>query len=328
MIAQPATGAMGYTRVSRPASTAAGTPTALPIPGWSLSPVEAFLAGRSPRTVAAYRADLEDFRAFLGAPTIDAAAVALLASQGTGNGIALAYRAHLLERELAPATVNRRLAALRSLVKVGRLLGRVSWLLEVESVKGGKYRDTRGPGTDGVRRILAALAERGGAKGIRDAAIVRLLHSPALRRGELVALDLTDLNLETGALRVIGKGRREPETLTLPTPTLEALRAWVAVRGTEPGPLFANLDRAKKGQRLTGTSVHRIVRLLGQAVGLPTRPHGLRHAGITEALERTGGNLRAAARFSRHRDWRTLAIYDDNREDVAGQVAQVVAESV
>jgi integrase len=54
-------------------------------------------------------------------------------------------------------------------------------------------------------------------------------------------------------------------------------------------------------------------------------PHGLRHAAITEALDLTGGDVRAVQRFSRHRDVRVLNIYDDCREDLAGQVARLVA---
>jgi integrase/recombinase XerC len=68
-----------------------------------------------------------------------------------------------------------------------------------------------------------------------------------------------------------------------------------------------------------------MVRKLGQRAGLAVRPHGLRHGGITEALDLTNGNVRAVQRFSRHRDVRILSIYDDNRLDLAGNVARLVA---
>ncbi|HEX9485609.1 MAG TPA: hypothetical protein VF976_00965 [Gemmatimonadales bacterium] len=54
------------------------------------------------------------------------------------------------------------------------------------------------------------------------------------------------------------------------------------------------------------------------------RPRGLRHAAITGALDLTG-DQRAVQRFSRHKDVRTLTIYDDNRQDLAGDVAWRVA---
>jgi integrase/recombinase XerC len=95
--------------------------------------VSAFLSGRSPQTLRAYGRDLADFKCFVGAGSTDEAARTLLASgAGPANELALRYKADLLARGLAPATINRRLAALRSLVKLARTLGMVSWALEVE----------------------------------------------------------------------------------------------------------------------------------------------------------------------------------------------------
>lgn len=289
----------------------------------------AFLAGRKATTVRAYRAALENFAAFVGAPSVgEAARVLLAAGHGGANGLALAYRNSLLEDQLSPATVNLRLAALRSLVALARTLGLVPWTLEAPSVRSRSYRDTRGPGSGGFRAVLVAVEARGDRKAVRDRALLRLLYDLALRRAEAVALDLEDLDLQGKTLRVLGKGRTEKETLSLPAPTVAALSEWLAVRGTEPGPLFVNFDRARKGERLTGRSVARLVALYGAEAGLKVRPHGLRHAAITEALDRTGGDIRRVQRFSRHLDLRVLTRYDDNRTDLAGEVAALVAASV
>lgn len=290
--------------------------------------MEAFLAGRKATTLQAYRQDLEDFRAFVGtAATADAAAVLLANGHGAANGLGLAYRAALVDRGLAPATVNRRLAALRSLVAVAGTLGLVPWRLEVANVKSEAYRDTRGPGRTGVRALLDELDERLDAKAVRDRALVRLLYDLALRRGEVVALDVADVDLEAGTVAVVGKGRTERVFLTLPEPTVDALAAWLEVRGDEPGPLFVNFDRAGKGGRLTGRSVARVVAGVGEAVGLTVRPHGLRHAAITDALDRTG-DARMVQRFSRHAKLETVMRYDDNRQDLGGEVARLVAAAV
>ena len=287
--------------------------------------LRSFLAGRTPHTLRAYRADLEDFARWLGAPDLDTAAHRLLSDgPGRGNALGLAYRANLLDRQLAAATVNRRLAALRSLVKLARTIGLVAWTLEVPGLKTQAYRDTRGPGVKGVRRILRATAARTDTKGIRDLAIVRLLFDLGLRRAEVVCLDVADVDMAQGTVAVLGKGHSDKVSLTLPEPTQSALRAWLAVRGPEAGPLFRNVDRAKKGGRLTATGLYRMVRRLGVQVGLTVRPHGLRHAAITAALDLTG-DLRAVQRFSRHRDVRVLTLYDDNRTDLGGDVARRVA---
>src|SRR3954451_7519386 len=117
--------------------------------------VRAFLAGRSRQTLRAYSRDLEDFARWCGAGSPGEAARLLLAcDQGRANEVALAYRQQLQARGLAPATVNRRLAALRSLIKLARTLGMVTWTLEVGTLRGEALKDTRGPGREGFRRLL------------------------------------------------------------------------------------------------------------------------------------------------------------------------------
>jgi site-specific recombinase XerD len=76
---------------------------------------------------------------------------------------------------------------------------------------------------------------------------------------------------------------------------------------------------------LTGRRVARIVADVANRAGLGhVRPHGLRHAAGTDALD-AGVDLRKVQRFSRHKDLRTLTLYDGNRSDFAGDVASVVA---
>jgi integrase/recombinase XerC len=298
----------------------------------------AWLSGRSPRTVAAYRFDASDFARFIKAPG-PAAAIEVLLSGGPAlaNRLALAYKAEMMDvRKLSSATVARRLAALRSLVKLARQLGRVTWSIDIESPRVTPYRDTRGPGLAGWQRIDAKAGER--AKGDRDGraakrnlALVRLLHDLGLRRGEAVAMDRADVDFDAGEngegqIRIVGKGKREPEVLSLTSePAREALLAWVEARGDEPGPLFCRLDRAANGehlQRLTGDAVCRMVRRVSRLARLKkeARPHGLRHQAITRALDLTNGNAREVRKFSRHAKLETVIRYDDNREDVAGDI--------
>ena len=290
--------------------------------------VHAFLSGRKETTRRAYARDLKDFARFLQAPTADDAAALLLSrTPGEANELVLNYRTHMAEAQrLSPATVNPRLAALRSLARMGRLLGLINWTIEVQAVASQRYRDTRGPGRPAYEAMLRLLESTpDGAAARRDLAIVRLLHDLGLRAGETASLRLEDLDLEGRRLLVLGKGRGEREPLSLPLPTRAALEGWVGARGPAPGPLFTNFDPAHKAPGLTTTSIYRLVRALGDRVGARVRPHGLRHLAITEALDRTGGNLRAVQKFSRHRDLRVLLVYDDNRQDLAGEVASLVA---
>jgi hypothetical protein len=104
----------------------------------------AFLAGRKQETIKAYRADLEDFQAFVQVSTLDQAAGMIMArGLGEANALALAYRTHLMERDLAAITINRRLTALRSMIKLARTLGLIPSFLRV--LRSVDYGPIRGP---------------------------------------------------------------------------------------------------------------------------------------------------------------------------------------
>jgi integrase/recombinase XerC len=302
----------------------------LPVSGAShvsvQSLVEAFLAGRNANTIRAYREGLRDFAAFLQVDSIEDAARALLASHpGEANALVLRYRTSLGVHSVA--TINSRLSAVRALVKLAKLLGVVAWSLEIPNLPHQAYRDTRGPGQEGVKAMLRVLQGRKTPKSYRDAAIIHLLFDRVLRRGEVAALNLADLDARDSRLRIRGKGQQEPEWLSLAPVTLRAIGNWLVFRGLEPGPLFFNLDRAMPQGRLSAHGIYLIVRQLGQqAVQRPVRPHGLRHAGITCALDRTNGNIRAVAQFARHKRVETTLIYDDARRDLGGAVSRLVSE--
>lgn len=299
----------------------------------------AFLEGRNKHTRDAYDRDLRDFAAFLGAESPRAAVAALiLAGKGTAHSMALSFRVHLTERKLAPSTVARKLAALRSVVKLAGQVGQVDWELTLASPTVEGYRDTSGPGEDGwklIRERAKADAAAGSIKGARDWAIVRLLHDLALRREEVASLDLEHLEHDGGGdprhVWILGKKRTQRERLSLPKATGEAIAGWIAKRGEHPGPLFPRVDRGGRGElaeRISGRSIHRMIQALGERAELRSSlsPHKIRHHSITKALDRTSGDVRKVQRFSRHKDLRTLTIYDDRRRDGAGEVSSLVAE--
>lgn len=277
--------------------------------------VEMWLQGRSPRTLAAYQDDLRNFATFLGASEGPKAADYLVSlSHAEANEVVLRYRNAQIESGLAPATINRRLAALRSLVKLANLLGHVHWLLGVENIKHEKYRDTAGPGEMKIEKMLAYCEGRRPAiKAERDIAILRLMFDMGLRRGEVAELGVEHLNLAERRLSVLGKGRTERVTYTIPTIVAAALSAWIDVRPLTP--LLFGIE--------TGHGIWNIVKKIGEKAGVgKVWPHGLRHSGITRALDVTGGDVRAVQKFSRHKNVNTLMIYDDNRRDMFGDVAE------
>lgn len=287
--------------------------------------LNSWLSGRSPRTLAAYQGDLARFAEWIGTDAPTAARTLLSQTPGRGNKLVLDYRAAMLDAGLAPSTVNRRLAALRSLVALGRTLGLVSWRVEIRGVPSEAYRDTRGPGVDPIRSALDALAAEGTPKALRDRAAVRLMFDLALRLSSVTSLDLAHLDLDRRTVSVALKGHgTERRTKALPGATAQALQDWVAARGTAPGPLFTSFDRAGKGSgRLTGRSLRRITEALGLG-----HPHGLRHTAITQAVtlaQAEGIPLPAVLGFSDHTSLTVLQRYLDNVTDSGGRIAELVA---
>ena len=91
---------------------------------------------------------------------------------------------------------NRRLAAVRAALNLGRTLGVLNWTLEISNDQAVAYRDTAGRGEAAYRRMLAVA-------DVRDATIIRLLHDLGLRRGELTGLDLAHVDLQTGRVSIL-----------------------------------------------------------------------------------------------------------------------------
>jgi integrase/recombinase XerC len=131
---------------------------------------------------------------------------------------------------------------------------------------------------------------------------------------------------------IVGKGKSEKTSVTLTAPTAAAPADWIAARGAWPGPLFVRLDRAAGPGHPTRLDAGNAARASNKALGLwaglarGTNPHGLRHQGITRALDLANGDVRKMKRFSRHAKLETLLRYDDNRRDEAGAIAKLLGE--
>jgi integrase/recombinase XerC len=288
--------------------------------------VSSWLGNRAPTTVRAYQSDLTSWAGWMGMEPAEAVEVLLGMDAGDANALGMAYRAAMREEGLSPATINRRLSALRSIVKAAKVAGLVGWDLMVEAARQQAYRDTRGPGVEGYRAMVATLGDD--LQGRRDRAILSLLYTMALRRAEVIGLDLEDLEVEGGRLWITGKGYTEKEAVSVPSGTMEALLAWLEVRGDSPGPLFLSMDRRHRGEavRPTLNAITRRVRVIGEGAGVRVTPHALRHSGITRALDLTGGDVRRVRALSRHAKLDTLMRYDDARRDAGGEVASLLAE--
>ena len=246
--------------------------------------------------------------------------------------LVLKYKAGLIDRGLKEATVNRRLAAVKSLVNYARRVGFCSWhLSDIKSERVKAYRDTSGISPAAFAKMLA-VPDRETLKGKRDYALLRLLWTNALRRQEVSQCNVSDLDLEAKKLSILGKGRgTQKEIVDLQTKTCVALREWLEERG-ELGieqPLFISFH-PYYGHRLTGDGIRKIVAGIAEAAGIPKAmsPHRIRHSSITAALDASGGDVRNVQKLSRHADLNTLMIYEDHRTGAQGRISELLEDLV
>ena len=261
----------------------------------------------SPRTRRAYATDLGQLLAFLG-PKIAPAAV-------TPDDV----RAFLasLHQTLHPATLGRKLAAIRSLYRYLRQTGCV------ERDPSAELRAPRRPerlprplSVDDCETLVesdvnAAATSATEEQTLRDRAIVELLYGAGLRVGELVGLDVRDVDLMGREVRGMGKGRKE-RIVPLPGAARRALDVYLALRrsaGYQSEPLFRALP-IRGGGRLSQRSVRRILGERARNAGLAGRvhPHRLRHSYATHLLD-MGADLREIQELLGHASLSTTQRY-------------------
>jgi site-specific recombinase XerD len=192
-----------------------------------------------------------------------------------------AYRAHLEARELAPSTVNVRLAAVRKLAGEAADNGLMDPALAAGIGRVGGVKNcgrragnwlTLETATDLIRKPDSTL------RGKRDRAILALLIGCGLRRQELVSLTVGHVQQRDGRwvlLDVMGKGKRL-RTIPVPSWAFAHLSAWIAASGIQGGALFRSLGKGDMGGGLSSQAVADIVHCYSDAIGHPIAPHDLR----------------------------------------------------
>jgi len=237
--------------------------------------------GVSRHTLRGYATDLAEFRAFLSREGLGDLADA-------DARVIRAWLAWLHDRKLAKSSIARKLATVRSCFRYLARLGVVEFnpARQVRSPRLPKRLPSFLP-KDESKGLLDAETEQSEA-GLRDHALLELLYATGLRVAECCGLDLDDVDRRRGAVRVMGKGGKE-RVVPAGDAALEALDAWLSLRGEESGALFTN----SRGGRLGTRSVHRIVKRRARAAGIDRRvtPHTLRHTFATHMLGE-GADLR------------------------------------
>jgi integrase/recombinase XerC len=257
----------------------------------------------SPHTLEAYGGDLSRLCAFFdrsGVPDVRRIDVALLRR----------FLSDETDRGLARTSIARLAASMRSWFKWMHR-ERILVTNPAAAVRAPKKRLTLPePLTQAeVERLLAAPAAEGWIAA-RARAVVEVLYSAGLRVGELQKLDVTDIDLASGVLRVRGKRKKE-RLAFLGVPARTSLERYLALRQTEKGPLpAAALFVNNRGGRLSVRGLERVVDGQLKRAGLAGRgtPHTLRHSFATHMLD-SGADLRSVQELLGHADLATTQIY-------------------
>ena len=258
---------------------------------------------RSEHTIAAYQTDLGQFFRFAALEqgldpetlTVDLVDVHIVRS----------FLGILAEHGLARKSMARKLAALRSLFKYlcREEILQINPVQRVASPKLGRklphflYLDQ-------VEGLLRA-SDCTNLLGSRDQVIIELLYGSGLRVSELVGLSRENLDLESGLIRVLGKGSKE-RVVPVTNYAIQAIGVYLGLRSDNNQALLLNYQ----GTRLSDRSVRRILDKLVARISLEqhVNPHMLRHSFATHLLD-GGADLRSVQELLGHQKLSSTQIY-------------------
>jgi integrase/recombinase XerD len=268
--------------------------------------------GFSNNTLEAYKNDLNQFKNFVHGK--------VSAGDGSEPGWALVDRALLLdymvylkERSYAPATMARKVAAVKSffnfLVTDGVLEKNPT-----EGISGPKVGKSlpRSISVEEVDRLLEQAGKLSTPEAKRDKAMLELLYATGMRVTELVSLNVRDVNLRAGFVRCFGKGSKE-RIIPIHNKAVKAVKAYLddgrsrLLGASGETALFLN----RRGQRLTRQGFWLILKGYAQKSKVNTEitPHTLRHSIATHLLHSGKMNLRELQELLGHANISTTQIY-------------------
>lgn len=270
--------------------------------------------GSAENTLLAYRRDIRRFVAF--------AEKRRRTLQTVARGDVMDFLATLYEARMDARSVARYLVAIRHFFRFCVMEG---YLKEdpAATIEAPKFRNSL-PEFLSVPEVDALLAQPDvtNAVGMRDQAIIEILYSSGLRVSELCGLRVTDLQMEVGCLRCIGKGDKE-RLVPVGKQALDAVQRYLnkgrpELLGEESSAeLFLN----RQGRRLDRQAVWKLLVAYGKKAGIRKhlKPHMLRHSFATHLLDR-GADLRSVQMMLGHADISTTQIYTHVVEERLKQV--------
>jgi len=255
----------------------------------------------SPHTVSNYARDLK-------AVARSAAARDILNWQSLSANDVRAIVAEQHRDGIAGRSLARRLSAVRGLYKfmIDHGIARINPAQDILAPKDKKAL----PATLAPEEVTRLLSQNLNDPMIcRDLAMFELMYSSGLRLAELVNIDLADLDLGVGQVRVTGKGGKVRD-LPVGEHAVDAINKWLGYRRSLPGADCSAVFLSSRGKRIAPRTVQMRLKKLAESQGLDRDcyPHMLRHSFASHLLE-SSGDLRAVQELLGHADISTTQIY-------------------
>lgn len=296
----------------------------------AMGSVRAYLAAeKASNTRKGYASDWADFSAWCSA--------AELSSLPAEPATVARYLAHLADGGRKSSTIQRRVAAIRSAHQAAGFEPPTNTEGVKATMRGIRRtlqsKPTRKKPTTAalLSKVLEHLPNT--LAGLRDRALLLVGFAAALRRSELVGIQLEEIERRPGGVLIHldhSKSDQEGKGTAIPVPNgkqlrpIEALDAWLEAAGITSGPVFREVDRHGRvgAGALSDRSVARIVKRAIKAAGLDEAAfsgHSMRAGFVTEALDRRADPL-MVKKQSRHVKLDTLAIYDRRDNELEDHV--------
>ncbi|MHB8140128.1 MAG: site-specific tyrosine recombinase/integron integrase [Vulcanimicrobiaceae bacterium] len=263
--------------------------------------------GQAARTAQEYARDVEIFGAFLEPGHPKTSRFFKLAEASASD-----VRRFVMElmgpRKYSPVSVRRKLAALRGYFSLQKREGRRADnpALDVPPPKAAKRLPQVMSEVEVATLLRTRVAGKTPVQRLRDIAIMEVLYASGIRRAELVALNLSDVDIERRVMRVIGKGNKQ-RTVFINRAAAEAIRAYLGVRQRSADEaLFLSKRRARLSHRQAWVIFTEFAQLSGLAKHVT--PHVMRHSFATHLLE-NGADLMTIKELLGHESLSTTQIY-------------------
>lgn len=260
--------------------------------------------GLAANTIEAYRRDLSKLRSYAE----DEEGVHLI---GADQNTVVSFVSSIRRSGVSPRSIGRIISAVRGFYKYLLMTKRIQAdpTINIESPK----PERRLPSVlteEEIDRLLS-FPNNADPLAMRDHAILELMYATGLRASEVVSLKVSDVNLDLGYVRCIGKGSKE-RIVPIGSKAIEALERYISgprnllVAKTGSRALFLN----SRGGSLSRQGLWKLIKARVRAAGIACRvtPHMLRHSFATHLLSH-GADLRSVQEMLGHADISTTQIY-------------------